>query len=342
MKIISKSGDPNLAEVFVAQFRSDPQFLAEFVDSKETGIPREDKWVIIVSTQFGCPVECLMCDSGGNYLGNLTKEDIFAQIDHVVSQYQTGLASHCRKLKIQFARMGEPALNPAVLDVICELPKHYDNPALIPCIATTAPISSSKWFEELLGIKRTLYCNKTFQLQFSINSTNEDERDRLMPIPKWNLKQIAEYGMRFVENGDRKISLNFALTEGVLIDADIIAQQFDPSKFCIKVTPLNPTETASINQLTTSINPPTPPLIKGGEGGFVPFFKEGNVTLPFEKEGVGGIRLSHNSSQFITDLRQFGFDVIISIGEPRENEIGSNCGQAIRKLRSLTHPQAIK
>ena len=334
MKIISKSGDPNLAEVFVAQFRSDPQFLAEFVDSKETGIPREDKWVIIVSTQFGCPVECLMCDSGGNYLGNLTKEDIFAQIDHVVSQYQTGLASHCRKLKIQFARMGEPALNPAVLDVICELPKHYDNPALIPCIATTAPISSSKWFEELLGIKRTLYCNKTFQLQFSINSTNEDERDRLMPIPKWNLKQIAEYGMRFVENGDRKVSLNFALTEGISIDAQVVARYFDPKKFCIKVTPLNPTESARVAKLETAIDP----IVVHNERRIKP--------MPDIKSPIYARHKSYTTYEmrdaFITNLQKSGFDVIISIGEPRENEIGSNCGQAIRKLRSLTHPQAIK
>jgi 23S rRNA (adenine2503-C2)-methyltransferase len=231
--------------------------------------------------------------------------------------------------------MGEPALNPAVLEVLNALPHRYDNPYLVPCIATTAPAKNSGWFEELLKIKQTIYQGKTFQLQFSINSTDEAERDRLMPIPKWGLSQIAEYGMRFVANGDRKVSLNFALTEGVSVDAQIVARYFDPKKFCIKVTPLNPTETASINQLTTSINPPIPPLIKGGAGGFVPYFKRRNSipNSPFEKGWSGGICLSQNSNQFISDLQNFGFDVIISIGEPKENDIGSNCGQAVRRLR---------
>lgn len=295
MKIISKTGDPNIAQVFVAQFRDDPKLLAEFVDSRDPDLPKNEKWVIIVSTQFGCPVECLMCDSGGNYLGDLTAGEIFAQIDHVVGLYPKGLASHCKKFKIQFARMGEPALNPAVLDVILELPNRYDNPNIIPCVATTAPASASVWFDKLLKIKKSVYSGKLFQLQFSINSTDENERNRLMPVPKWSLQQIADYGNRFVENDDRKVSLNFALTEGVTIDADEISRHFDPKKFCIKITPLNPTEAAGEAGLKNAI-PSADDIMK---------------------------KLSHRD-----------FYVIISIGELKENEIGSNCGQAVRKLKA--------
>ncbi len=293
MKIISKTGDPNIAEVFVAKFRGDPRLMAEFVDSRDPNLPKKDKWVIIVSTQFGCPVECLMCDSGGSYRGNLTADEISGQIDHIINFYPKGLSNHCNKFKVQFARMGEPALNPAVLEVIRELPNRYDNPNIIPCIATTAPSSASRWFEELLEIKRSIYAGKLFQLQFSINSTDESERDRLMPISKWNLSQIAEYGNRFVEKGDRKVSLNFALTEGIAVDPDAISRHFDPKKFCIKITPLNPTETASASGLKDAL-PKSDYIMKG--------------------------------------LSEAGFDVILSIGELKENEIGSNCGQAVRKL----------
>lgn len=310
MKLLSKTGDPNIAEVFVAQFRGDPRLMAEFVDSRDPALPKKDKWVVIVSTQFGCPVECLMCDSGGNYRGDLTSDEIFAQIDNIVVRHPKGLASHCKKFKIQFARMGEPALNPAVLDVIRELPNRYDNPNIIPCIATTAPLSASAWFDKLLEIKKSIYAGKLFQLQFSINSTDENERDRLMPVPKWNLSQIAQYGNRFVENGDRKVSLNFALTEGVAVDTEVISRHFDPKKFCIKITPLNPTETASASGLKNAI-----PL-----------------------------SASHNeasdASNIMRALGQKGFDVILSIGEPKENQIGSNCGQAVKKLAHKTkNPQ---
>ncbi len=295
MKILSKTGDPNIAEVFVAGFRGDPGLMAEFVDSRDPNLPKKDKWVIIVSTQFGCPVECLMCDSGGNYRGDLTAGEIFAQADHIIGLYPEGLASHCRKLKIQFARMGEPALNPAVLDVIRELPDRYDNPNVIPCVATTAPASASAWFDRLLEIKRSIYAGKLFQLQFSVNSTNEKERDRLMPVPKWDLLQIAKYGERFVEKGGRKAALNFALTEGVPVEPEVISRHFDPDKFCVKITPLNPTETASESGLKNAVP---------------------------------------NSHHIMKELSLKGFDVILSIGESRENEIGSNCGQAVRKLKA--------
>lgn len=296
MELLSRTGDPNIAEVFVAQFRNDSKFLVEFVDSRDPNLPKEEKWVIIVSTQFGCPVECLMCDSGGNYKGDLTADEIFAQIDHVVGRYRKGFSSRCRKFKIQFARMGEPAFNPAVLDVIRELPDRYDNPNVIPCVATTAPVSASAWFDKLLDIKRTVYAGKLFQLQFSINSTDERERDRLMPVPKWDLPQIAEYGKRFVENGGRKVALNFALTEGAPVEPEVISRHFNPNKFCIKITPLNPTETASESGLKNAIP---------------------------------------NSDHIMKELSRKGFDVILSIGELKENEIGSNCGQAIRKSKAL-------
>jgi len=326
MKIISKNGDPNIAEVFVAQFRNDPQLLAELVDAKDPNLPRSDKWVIIVSTQFGCPVECLMCDSGGDYRGNLSAEEILAQIDYVVSLHPSGLANHCNKFKIQFARMGEPALNPAVPEVLRELPHRYDNPRLIPCLATTAPAMSSDWFEKLLKIKQTIYQGRTFQLQFSINATNETERDRLMPIPKLTMKEIAEYGNRFVQNGDRKIGLNFALTDGVSLDSDIIAQRFRPDKFCIKVTPLNPTDAVTSSGLKSALYSEASDAsgIRGYKGHFLNWCP------------------TPDAERFISDLQKFGFDVIISIGEPKENEIGSNCGQAIRKLRALPHSKALR
>jgi 23S rRNA (adenine2503-C2)-methyltransferase len=33
--------------------------------------------------------------------------------------------------------------------------------------------------------------------------------------------------------------------------------------------------------------------------------------------------------EFVRELERYGYDVIISIGDTRENEIGSNCGMFI-------------
>ena len=79
MKVISKHGDPQLAEVYVASFRGDDRLLAEFVDVCDPQVSYWDKWVVIISSQFGCPIACPMCDAGGEYLGDLTTEEILAQ-----------------------------------------------------------------------------------------------------------------------------------------------------------------------------------------------------------------------------------------------------------------------
>ncbi len=306
MDIISKTGDAKFAEVYVAQVRGDEKALIEFVDARDPRFPKSEKWVIIVSTQIGCPVGCLMCDSGTYFYGNLTKEEIFAQIDHVIENPPNpplgkgGLSSH-PKLKIQFARMGEPSLNPAVLDVLRELSARYKINGLMPCIASTAPKGNEAWFEELAVIKDKYFSNGRFQLQFSLNSTDEAERDKFMPVEKWRLGEIADYGERFYKKGDRKVTLNFALAKDATFETKAVKDIFNPKKFLIKITPVNPTGLAVENNIKTVLSPDFPCA----------------------------------ADDLASELDNLGFETIISIGAPEEIAIGSNCGQSARKqLRS--------
>ena len=298
MQVISRQGDPELAEVYVARFRDSNDYVAEFVDARDPELPMDRKWVVVVSTQFGCPVACPMCDAGGDYKGDLTSEEIFAQIDHVVSQHGGKRLSLVDKFKVQFARMGEPALNPAVLDVLSELPSRYRAPGLIPCIATTAPANAEKWFERLTQIRGSSYKGRDFQLQISLNSTDGAARDRLMPYPKMSFGEIAGLIGRFHEDGRRKVSLNFALTKDVPVDPDVIAKHFDPESACVKITPLNPTYRSQETGMDTALPPEAPDACEA------------------LCRALGGK----------------GFDVILSIGDTRENEIGSNCGMAVRRI----------
>jgi 23S rRNA (adenine2503-C2)-methyltransferase len=300
MQIISKQGDPDLAEVYVARFRGDDRYMAEFVDARDPDHDPTYKWVIIVSTQFGCPISCPMCDAGGDYEGDLTGDEIFAQIDHVVDSHGTGRLAAVEKFKVQFARMGEPALNPAVLDVLCELPSRYRAQGLIPCIATTAPANACRWFERLIGIRQTKYAGSDVQLQISLNSTDDAARDRLMPYPKMSFETIGKFIDRFHVGGTRKVSLNFALTKDVPVEPDVIARHFDPESTCIKITPLNPTSRSQDTGMDTALPPHAP----------------------------------EECDQLCQALGDRGFDVILSIGDVRENDIGSNCGMAVRRIRA--------
>lgn len=301
MRIVAKTGREDLAMLYVAEFEDGR--MVEFVESVQPPFPREDKWVLIVSTLFGCPVGCLICDAGSMYKGKLTKEQILAQIDFLINTRFPGRAVPVPKFKIQFARLGDPALNTAVLDVLEALPGIYDAPGLMPSMSTIAPKGQDRFFERLKAIKDSLYPNGMFQMQFSIHTTDEPLRDKMIPVPKWSFADMASFGERFFEPGDRKITLNFALAKGMPLDPSVLRQYFNPEAFMVKITPVNPTYSATENRVSSQIDP---------------------------SSSADAVSVAHS-------LRYAGYDVIVSIGEPEENLIGSNCGQYLqRHMRSST------
>ncbi len=301
MKMIASAGRDDVAVVYIVEL--DNGKLVECVEAVQPPIPREAKWVLLVSTMFGCPIGCKMCDAGGFYHGKPTAEEIFAQVDFLVEKRFPGGRVPSRQFKIQFARMGEPALNPAVLDVLDELPSRYEAPGLMPSISTVAPAGTRRFFERLLEIKRERYSGGHFQFQFSLHTTDKALRDALIPVKKWRFEEMAAYGERFYAPGDRKLTLNFALAHGNPIEPEALLRHFDPGKFIVKITPLNPTYRAAENRLSSYID-------------------------PCQAEGYA----------IVNALRAAGYEVIVSIGEVEENRIGSNCGQYIRTHLSATQP----
>jgi len=298
MKIIGEFGREDLAKVYVASMREGGNHVIEFVESLQPPIPREKKWVLIVSSSFGCPMDCLMCDAGGRYRGKLETDEILAQVDHMVLRRFPDGKIPSMKFKIQFARMGEPSLNPNVLDALAALAGRYKATGLMACVSPVAHEASVDFFEKLAGVKKRFYRGGRFQLQFSVHTTDDEKRKWLLPGRNWGLERIARFGDGFYENGDRRITLNFALTQGLPVDPETIAEHFDPSKFAVKLTPLNPTAKSMKNGLTSSLNPLEP------------------------SAGTGLAKA----------FRELGFETILSIGELEENRIGSNCGQFVTMI----------
>ena len=300
IEVLAEYGREDLAKVYVASIRDSKEFLIEFVESIQPPTPRDKKWVLIVSTLFGCPVGCKMCDAGGEYKGRLTSEEILAQIDYMVRKRFPSGYIPIKKFKIQFARMGDPALNLEVLEVLEQLPEIYNAPGLLPSISTVAPKNSEEFLEGLLEIKNNFYRNGKFQLQFSVHTTDSKKRDELIPISKLSFQEIADYGKRFCGNKDKKVTLNFAMSKGFPVNVDIVRRFFDPDKFIIKLTPINPTQSAMCNELISEIDAYNPA----------------------------------SADEIVNDFKSYGYDVILSIGEVEENKIGSNCGQFVTQLRA--------
>jgi 23S rRNA (adenine2503-C2)-methyltransferase len=302
MKVHATAGNEDIAMVYIVETSSG--HLVECVESVQPPLPREKKWVLLVSTMFGCPIGCLMCDAGGYYHGKPSKEEILSQIDFLVEKRFPDGKVPSEQFKIQFARMGEPSLNLQVLDVLQELPRRYQAPGLMPSISTIAPVGTEQFFNRLLEIKQENYTSGHFQFQVSLHTTDLKLRDYLIPVNKWSFAQLGKYGERFYAAGDRKITLNFALAREMPVDPAILLNFFDPYKFLIKITPLNPTYRARENNLVSYVDP-----------------------LSAEQK-----------YEIVESLQDSGYQVILSIGEMEENYIGSNCGQYLRRHLAAEHP----
>ncbi len=290
MELLQEIGDEKIARVYIG--KTSRGNIVEFVESVPTYNIAE-KWVLIVSSLNGCPVGCKMCDAGFFYKGKLTKEEILEQVQYPVKR-RFGYTPRTKKFKVQFARMGEPSFNPAVIDAIEELGNMYPN--FFPSLSTVAPVGVDGFFQKLLELKKRKYPDR-FQMQFSIHTTDPEMRDSLIPVKKWDFERIAKYGEEFYDEGGLKITLNFALAKENIVDAKVLREHFSPDIFLVKITPINPTVSSSMNGITNDVSLDT------------------------------GMPEKHR--EFVRELERYGYDVIISIGDTRENEIGSNCGMFI-------------
>ncbi|MDO9537459.1 MAG: radical SAM protein [Thermoplasmata archaeon] len=300
MKVISSTGNPELATVHVGELEDRSRI--EFCESVQPPKKRNEKWVNIISTMVGCPVGCKMCDAGGGFVRFLTAQEMQEQINYLGSQTFLDDQVHLegkipsKVWKIQLARMGEPTLNPHVLEFLRELgEKGHEN--LVISLSTVGPSACAPFIQELKKLKDAYFQGK-FQLQFSIHTTDDEARRRIIPIRGLILPEIAALGRQFRSPGDRKITLNFIVMKDVPIDADRIARLFDPENFLIKLTPLNPTYRAQYHKIQPGFDPERPASIQG----------------------------------LVSEFESKGFETILSIGEMEENQIGSNCGQYLESL----------
>jgi 23S rRNA (adenine2503-C2)-methyltransferase len=297
LKLVHTEGDDELARVFVLETADGARI--ECVESVQPPHPRQEKWVLIVSTLKGCPVGCPICDAGGDYRGRLTADEILGQVELMVRRRHPDGRVPARKLKVQFARMGDPALNDAVLEAIDILPSRVASDGLMPCVSTVAPIGRARFFDRLREIKDRMYPGGRFQMQLSVHTTDDRARRELVPARTLGLAEMAELGERFFAPGDRKVTLNFAPAVGLPLDPAALRPLFRPEVFAVKLTPVNPTRAARAAGLVGAVDPLDAQTCRA-------------IARRFEEQG---------------------YDVILSIGDLRENAIGSNCGMYVGAVR---------
>ncbi|MBU1220206.1 radical SAM protein [Myxococcota bacterium] len=290
MEVIFEHGNEEIAKVYA--LRMDDGSAVECVESVQPPISRDKKWVLIISTLKGCPVKCSICDAGLYYRGKLSWKEMLAQIDFMVSRRYPDRRVPAEKFKIQFARMGDPAFNDDVPLLLEKLPDLFNAPGLMPSVSTIAPASCGLWIENLKRAVHENYSPGQFQMQFSIHTTDFEKRRELIHAKTLTFSEMAIAGESIFREGDRKITLNFAAVKGYPLDGLELRKYFNPEKFLVKLTPVNPTRNMMNNGLCSLIDPDDP----------------------------------KSNEEIVQSLSREGWEVILSIGELEENQIGSNCG----------------
>jgi 23S rRNA (adenine2503-C2)-methyltransferase len=215
-------------------------------------LPLEEKWVITISSQYGCSMGCTFCDVPKVGPGrNATERDL-------INQVLTGIKLHpevqtTKRLNIHYARMGEPTWNPNVLDVTKWLKTHIDPEYKIHPVVSTMMPKRNEWLKTFIHTWMRMK-NRLLQgeagLQISINSTNELERETMFNGNAHTLEGIARIMEGIIPNG-RKITLNFAVAH-YEISADILLKWFNPEDYIIKLTPMHKTAEAIKHSIATT------------------------------------------------------------------------------------------
>ena len=213
-----------------------------------------EKLVVTVSSQKGCPMDCDFCDCPKyGFHGNCSTVEL-------ISEITTGIAlsgvKHGKRLNVHFARMGEPTFNPDVITaaVIMENIAMSGNTVTFdeyhPVVSTMMP-KSNKYLEDFLQrwvrVGGVYGGDDGFGLQFSINTLNETDRNKMFRNRSRSLWEIADIIERLPAPKRRKYTLNFAVTSKSDLNPARMNQFFDKKKCIVKITPIHETYEA-VNQ----------------------------------------------------------------------------------------------
>ena len=226
---------------------------------QNTAVDLTKKWVATISTQKGCLMRCKFCDCPSyGFHGNLSREEMAYEIETIL---QNEDVDHTERFNVHFARMGEPTFNLDVPGFVASdlrnLVRKYINAQTIhPVISTMLPRKNAylrEFVQTWCAIKNELYGGEA-GLQFSINSTDDAQREDQFSGMSLSLKEISDLANELPMPIGRKYTLNFAVTAKTILDPIRLSELFDKEKFIVKITPIHETNSAVRNgfDVTTS------------------------------------------------------------------------------------------
>jgi len=226
----------------IQRFDDQKEHVTKFVFEKEDAVAEavlyryptyKERTVICCSVQSGCPIGCIFCGAGKNFIKNLTASEIVSQVTHLINETKT---DNIDRLQIMFMSMGEPFLNRDLYQVLYFLNARHPHAELL--VSTIAP--RTNYHEFLYASKKV----SKIGLQFSIHATTNEARNKLIPyLNKLMLEEIAGLGLTWHLFTGRRPFFNYIVTkETSEADADRLVALFSPTVWNATVSVLCSTD----------------------------------------------------------------------------------------------------
>lgn len=258
--------DKKMEYLYVGDYGKENNIKADFLGFKKeiNSVPHHDvdladKMVVTISTQKGCPMNCMFCDCPKvKFGGNISRVELAEEVTEAI--IRSG-CKYTQRFNLHLARMGEPSFNADNVLAFLE----YDLRGLVnnmmkadvihPVFTTMCPKGLGK--EKLSSILQK-FCfikNGSYDgeagLQLSINSTDEAQRNELFRGCSLSLVNIADIARELPKPKGRKYTLNFPVTDKTILDPKELSRLFDKEKFIVKITPIHETHEANENGIST-------------------------------------------------------------------------------------------
>lgn len=252
--------------LYVGDYGKENNIKADFLGFKKeiNQVPHHEvdlseKMVVTISTQKGCPMNCMFCDCPKvKFGGNISREELAEEVTEAIKR--SG-CSYTQRFNLHLARMGEPSLNAVNVlaflkeDLVPLVNSLMKADTIHPVFTTMCPKGIGK--ERLLSILKdfcrlkNLHYKGEAGLQLSINSTDETQRNQLFRGMSLSLTDISEIAKALPMPNGRKYTLNFPVTDKTILDPNKLSRLFDKDKFIVKITPIHETNEANANGINT-------------------------------------------------------------------------------------------
>jgi len=193
------SADGTVKFLFEVQTPKGPQ------DIEAVYIPDETRVTLCVSSQVGCKMACSFCLTAQlGFRAHLPASDIVRQF------WTVSLDPELRPVtNIVFMGMGEPFDN---LEEVRRATSILTDVRGFNLSAKKITVSTVGLVDRINELKK----EEPFRLAVSLNASDDETRDRIMPVNrKWKMKELLEACRQYTKRTNKKVTFEYILMAGV-------------------------------------------------------------------------------------------------------------------------------